>query len=204
MVVGLIDLSARQKIAADVTGDGTVTALDVALILQYTVGLITQFPIQQGAPILTVKDENQLLTKIIAELEDVSLTAEQQHVLEQLKHLIGQQSIPSHTTLLQNYPNPFNPETWLPYKLAQDASVTIRIYKVKSLSMFGSYVCGEERKRSDLDLLVELDDDTLTLFKFIELEHYLSDLVGVKVDLVEKSGLKPRIGKRILEEVVPV
>ena len=204
MVVGLIDLSARQKIAADVTGDGTVTALDVALILQYTVGLITQFPIQQGAPILTVKDENQLLTKIIAELEDVSLTAEQKHVLEQLKHLIGQQSIPSHTTLLQNYPNPFNPETWLPYKLAQDASVTIRIYKVKSLSMFGSYVCGEERKRSDLDLLVELDDDTLTLFKFIELEHYLSDLVGVKVDLVEKSGLKPRIGKRILEEVVPV
>jgi len=144
------------------------------------------------------------LTKIIAELEDVSLTAEQKHVLEQLKHLIGQQSIPSHTTLLQNYPNPFNPETWLPYKLAQDASVTIRIYKVKSLSMFGSYVCGEERKRSDLDLLVELDDDTLTLFKFIELEHYLSDLVGVKVDLVEKSGLKPRIGKRILEEVVPV
>ena len=77
-------------------------------------------------------------------------------------------------------------------------------YKVKSLSMFGSYVRGEERKRSDLDLLVELDDDTLTLFKFIELEHYLSDLVGVKVDLVEKSGLKPRIGQRILEEVVPV
>ena len=130
-VVGLIDLSERQQIAADVTGDGNVTALDVALILQYTVGLITQFPVQQGAPILTVEDENQILANIIAELENVSLTAEQKHVLEQLKHLIGQQSLPSHTVLLQNYPNPFNPETWLPYQLAQDASVTIRIYNVK-------------------------------------------------------------------------
>jgi hypothetical protein len=35
---------------------------------------------------------------------------------------------PSTTVLLQNYPNPFNPETWLPYKLAQDSDVTIQIY----------------------------------------------------------------------------
>jgi len=130
-VVGLIDLSERQKIAADVTGDGTVTALDVALILQDTVGLITQFPAQQGAPILNVKDENQILTQIIAELENVSLTAEQKYVLEQLKQLISQQTLPGHTALLQNYPNPFNPETWVPYKLAQDTSVTIHIYNVK-------------------------------------------------------------------------
>ena len=36
--------------------------------------------------------------------------------------------LPSKTVLLQNYPNPFNPETWLPYKLAQDSDLTIRIY----------------------------------------------------------------------------
>ena len=93
--------------------------------------MITQFSVQQGAPTLVAKDENQILTKIIAELENVFLTTEQKHVLEQLKNLIGQQLLPSHTTLLQNYPNPFNPETWLPYQLAQDASVTIRIYNVK-------------------------------------------------------------------------
>jgi len=34
------------------------------------------------------------------------------------------------------------------------------------------------------------------------LENYLSEVLAVKVDLVEKSALKPRIGKRILEEVV--
>jgi flagellar hook assembly protein FlgD len=39
--------------------------------------------------------------------------------------------MPTHTALLQNYPNPFNPETWLPYKLAQDALVTVPIYNTK-------------------------------------------------------------------------
>jgi len=41
----------------------------------------------------------------------------------------------------------------------------------------------------------------MRLLKFIELENYLGDLLGVKVDLVEKSALKPRIGKHILSEV---
>ena len=77
-------------------------------------------------------------------------------------------------------------------------------YKVKSLGIFGSYLRGEQRARSDLDVLVEFDDDTLSLLKFIEMERYLSELLGVKVDLVEKSGLRPAIGRRILEEVKPI
>jgi predicted nucleotidyltransferase len=77
-------------------------------------------------------------------------------------------------------------------------------YGVRALWLFGSYVRGEQGKRSDLDILVELDDRPLSLLKFIELEYYLSDLVGVKVDLVEKETLKPVIGRRILTEIVPV
>ena len=38
------------------------------------------------------------------------------------------QELPSETELLRNYPNPFNPETWIPYRLAQDAFVTLTIY----------------------------------------------------------------------------
>ena len=37
-------------------------------------------------------------------------------------------ALPEHTELLSNYPNPCNPETWIPYKLADDADVEIRIY----------------------------------------------------------------------------
>lgn len=77
-------------------------------------------------------------------------------------------------------------------------------YGVRSLWVFGSYVHGEEDEASDLDLLVELDDRPLSLIKFIALERYLSDLLGVKVDLVEKDVLKPTIGRCILEEVVQI
>ena len=77
-------------------------------------------------------------------------------------------------------------------------------YGVHTLGMFGSYVHGVQRRRSDVDLLVEFDERPLTLLQVIALEHYLSDLLGVKVDLVEKSTLKPAIGRHILQEVVPV
>ncbi|MGH7774949.1 MAG: nucleotidyltransferase family protein [Candidatus Binatia bacterium] len=75
-------------------------------------------------------------------------------------------------------------------------------YGVRAMGIFGSYIRGQQRKRSDLDILVEFDNGTLTLFQFVELRDFLSDLLKVKVDLVEKRALKPAIGKHILEEVV--
>ena len=76
-------------------------------------------------------------------------------------------------------------------------------YGVKSLAIFGSYVRGEQRPDSDLDLLVSFDSAP-GLFKFIELEHFLGDELGIRVDLVMKESLKPRIGRRILSETVSV
>jgi len=78
-------------------------------------------------------------------------------------------------------------------------------HKVKSVGIFGSYLTGEERKRSDLDVLVEFDESAdLSLLDFARLENFLSEALGVKVDLVEKGTLKPRIGRNILKEVVNV
>lgn len=78
-------------------------------------------------------------------------------------------------------------------------------FKVTSIGVFGSFVKGEEKKGSDLDVLVEFDESAgLSLLDFVGLEIRLSEALGVKVDLVEKSALKPRIGKQILEEVVNV
>ncbi|MBC8446840.1 MAG: nucleotidyltransferase family protein [Chloroflexi bacterium] len=76
-------------------------------------------------------------------------------------------------------------------------------YHVKSLGVFGSYLRREQRPDSDLDLLVAFDE-LPSLLRFIELENHLTDVLGVKVDLVMRDGLKPRIGERILSEVVPV
>ena len=74
-------------------------------------------------------------------------------------------------------------------------------FHVQYLGIFGSYVQGTPRKDSDLDMLVDFAE-TPSLFEFIELESYLSTLLGVKVDLVMKGTLKPLIGRRILSEVV--
>lgn len=75
-------------------------------------------------------------------------------------------------------------------------------YGIKEIGIFGSYVRGEPKEKSDLDVLIEFEPDTkMDLIKFVELEEHLSNLLGIKVDLVMKSGLKPRIGKHILREV---
>ena len=42
------------------------------------------------------------------------------------------------------------------------------------------------------------------LFRFVELENHLTDLLGVKVDLVMRDALKPAIGQRVLAEMMPV
>lgn len=76
-------------------------------------------------------------------------------------------------------------------------------YSISYLGIFGSYVRGEQKEDSDLDVLVEFSK-TPDLFEFIGLKEDLSDMLGVKVDLVMKSALKPTIGKRIIEEVVQV
>ncbi|HYA40210.1 MAG TPA: nucleotidyltransferase family protein [Syntrophobacteraceae bacterium] len=76
-------------------------------------------------------------------------------------------------------------------------------YRVRSLGLFGSYVRNSQNADSDLDVLITFVDPP-GLLKFIELENYLSDLLGIKVDLVMKDTLKPRIGRQILKEVVPL
>jgi predicted nucleotidyltransferase len=85
--------------------------------------------------------------------------------------------------------------------LAVHTSDLIERYKIREIGIFGSYVKNRQSKDSDADILVDFED-VPTLFDFVGLRDELSDILGIRVDLVMKSALKPRIGKRILEEVV--
>jgi len=76
-------------------------------------------------------------------------------------------------------------------------------YAVKEIGVFGSYIRGEQKRRSDVDILVEFDEAP-NMFEFIDLKEYLAHRLGIEVDLVMKSALKPNIGKYILEEVVMI
>jgi len=88
-------------------------------------------------------------------------------------------------------------------KLREHRPVLQKKYKVSNLEVFGSYIRKEQKKGSDLDILVEFSE-TIDLFMFMELEEFLRSIVDVKVDLVMKGALKPRIRENILSEAVPV
>ena len=74
-------------------------------------------------------------------------------------------------------------------------------YGIDTLGLFGSYVIGEQKENSDLDILVEFRKAT-DLLTFVHLKNYLSDLLDLNVDLVMKKSLKPTIGKKILQQVL--
>lgn len=76
-------------------------------------------------------------------------------------------------------------------------------YSIKDIEIFGSYVRGEQKKSSDIDLLVEFEK-TPDLLTFIEIEDYLQKLLKKKVDLVRKEVIRPELREFILNEAIPI
>ncbi len=73
-------------------------------------------------------------------------------------------------------------------------------YGVEQMGVFGSFIRGEQRSESDVDILVEFSRP-VGMIDFIRIENRLQDLLGIKVDLVTRNALKKNIGQRILNEV---
>jgi predicted nucleotidyltransferase len=88
-------------------------------------------------------------------------------------------------------------------RLRQEMPRLRRDYAIRSLGLFGSYVRGEQKRGSDLDVLVEFEQ-VPGLLRFLDLERDLGRLLGIRVDLVQKEALKPAIGRRVLKEVLPI
>jgi uncharacterized protein len=79
------------------------------------------------------------------------------------------------------------------------------LYGVASIGVFGSIVRNDFDKGSDVDLLVDFFPDAkIGFFEFLQLEEYLSKLIGCPVDLVTRNALKPLVGKHILEDLITV
>lgn len=88
-------------------------------------------------------------------------------------------------------------------KLREHMPLLAEKYHVRRLEVFGSYVRGQQRKRSDVDILVEFSE-TVDLFTFVELQELLGRILGLRVDLVMKEALKPQIREKILKETLAV
>ena len=132
-VVNVLDLifiasaigNAGTNLAADVNRDGVVSILDLVLAAGMFEGAAAAPSAQRQVPeTLTAVEVQGWLTDAMAlEIKDV-IIKKGVMVLEQLLVSL----IPRETELLANYPNPFNPETWIPYRLAEDGFVTLTIY----------------------------------------------------------------------------
>lgn len=74
-------------------------------------------------------------------------------------------------------------------------------FGVSKIGVFGSYARGENEKDSDIDILVEFDR-SVNLFEFARLKMFLSEQMGLKVDLVTPDALKPMIKESILNNTI--
>ena len=76
-------------------------------------------------------------------------------------------------------------------------------YHVKKIGLFGSYITNSQKKTSDIDLLVEFDENA-DLFHLIGLSRYLEEIFETKVDVVSKRAIKEDLKQNILKEVIYV
>jgi len=77
----------------------------------------------------------------------------------------------------------------------------IRNYGVKRMGLFGSFVRNEQKRKSDVDILVEFEMGKITFDNYMHLKFFLEDLLDHKVDLVIRDDLKPQLKPYILKEV---
>ena len=77
-------------------------------------------------------------------------------------------------------------------------------HKVTKAGIFGSYARGEQKKKSDVDILVEIDDDDMSLFGFIRLKNLLEKAIKRKIDLVEYSLIRKELRNNILRDEIPI
>ena len=87
--------------------------------------------------------------------------------------------------------------------LKEHKAEVVQKYRVRKIGIFGSYVRGEQNKRSDIDILVSFSGIP-DVFQYMELEDYLRSLLRRKVDLVRKEAIRPELKKRILREAIYV
>ena len=73
-------------------------------------------------------------------------------------------------------------------------------YKVKAIGLFGSVIREEQKETSDIDILVDFEDDA-DLIDLTGLALFLEDKLNQKVDVVSKRALREEIKERVLKEV---
>jgi hypothetical protein len=87
--------------------------------------------------------------------------------------------------------------------ISKKVTSILKRYGAKEISIFGSYARGEEKKTSDLDIIVEFSERK-SLFDIVGIEQELSEALGIKVDLLTEKSISPYLIDRIKKEMVVI
>ena len=77
-----------------------------------------------------------------------------------------------------------------------------KVFYVKNIGVFGSFVRNKQTKKSDIDILVEFEKGHKDFFNYMRLKYYLEDLLGRNVDLVIREAVRPQLREIIFNEVI--
>ena len=87
--------------------------------------------------------------------------------------------------------------------LSQNKKLFRDKFHIVRIGLFGSYARGEQNVNSDIDLLVEFEDNTQDLYDLkIQLKDFFKKNIGIEVDICREKYIKPRIKNSILKETV--
>ena len=85
--------------------------------------------------------------------------------------------------------------------LAQNKKLFRDKYHIIRIGLFGSYARGEQTLNSDIDILVEFEEDTQDLYDLkIQIKEFIKESLGIEVDICREKYIKPRIKSSILKE----
>lgn len=87
--------------------------------------------------------------------------------------------------------------------LKQNKSLLRERYHIIRIGLFGSYARGDQNINSDIDLLVEFEENTQDLYDLkLQIKEFFQDRLGIEIDICREKYIKPRIKKSILKETV--
>ncbi|MGE5458474.1 MAG: nucleotidyltransferase family protein [Methanococcaceae archaeon] len=87
--------------------------------------------------------------------------------------------------------------------ISQNKNMLLEKFHVSKIGLFGSYARGEQQDSSDIDLLVEFEENTQDLYDIkLQLKEFFRNKFGIETDICREKYIKPRVKRTILNETV--
>ena len=89
-------------------------------------------------------------------------------------------------------------------EISEKTNPVFNKYGIEYAGLFGSYARGEDRKESDVDILVRRGTKSLSLLDFVGMKNEISDILNKKVDLISEKAIVPYFKEHIFKDLISI